>query len=35
MNRMRGQIGLTNQKDRIQSLKGAQFTLDFSRVDEA
>jgi signal transduction histidine kinase len=35
MNRMRGQIGLTNQRDRIQSLKGAQFTLDFSRVDEA
>lgn len=35
MNRMRGQIGLTNQKDRIQDLKGAQFTLDFSRVDEA
>ncbi|MBP6184147.1 MAG: sensor histidine kinase [Saprospiraceae bacterium] len=35
MNRMRGQIGLTNQRDRIESLKGAQFTLDFSRVDEA
>lgn len=32
MNRMRGQIGLTNQKERIQKLKGAQFTLDFSRV---
>jgi len=35
MTRMRGQIGLTNQRDRIQSLKGAQFSLDFSRVDEA
>jgi len=34
MNRMKGQIGLTNQKERIQSLKGAQFTLDFSRVSE-
>jgi signal transduction histidine kinase len=35
LNRMRGQIGLTNQRDRIQSFKGAQFTIDFSRVDEA
>lgn len=35
MNRMKGQIGLTNQADRIKSLKGAQFSLDFSRVDEA
>lgn len=35
MNRMRGQIGLTNQKERIQNLKGAQFTLDFSRVKES
>ncbi len=35
MSRMRGQIGLTNQKDRIKSQKGAQFTLDFSRVAEA
>lgn len=34
MNRMRGQIGLTNQKDRIRNLKGAQFTLDFSRVEQ-
>lgn len=35
MNRMRGQIGLTNQKERIQELKGAQFTLDFSRVEKS
>lgn len=35
MSRMRGQIGLTNQKDRIPYLKGAQFTLDFSRVAKA
>lgn len=34
LNRMKGQIGLTNQKDRVKNLKGAQFTLDFSRVEK-
>jgi len=32
LNRMKGQIGLINQKDRLQDMKGAQFILDFSRV---
>jgi signal transduction histidine kinase len=32
MNRMKGQIGLINQKDRLENMKGAQFILDFSRV---
>ncbi|WP_016756079.1 sensor histidine kinase [Leptospira santarosai] len=34
MNRMKGQIGLINERNRIKEMKGAQFILDFSRVPE-
>ena len=34
MNDMKGEVYLTNERDKIPDLSGAQFTLDFSRVKD-